>query len=74
MGITKTVDIEVTVDRLEISFGNGMVTVAGTAKGTLLGKTYTVNLPPSKVLQDWVAKLQAETTELVDKTGALWRA
>lgn len=74
MALTKSVEIEVTVDRLEVNFANGAVTIAGTSKGMLLGKSYTLTMPPSKTWTDFASALQTQVTDLVDKTGALWRA
>ena len=47
MALTKTVTVEITIDRVQINFASGAVTVDGTAKGSLLGKSYSVTLAPS---------------------------
>lgn len=73
MALLKTVEVEVTVDSMSVNFADGSVSVAGTAKGTLLGKSYSVNLPP-EVSVEWAKQLQDHAITLMDKTGALWRA
>lgn len=74
MALTKTVTVEITVDRCAINFATGAVTVEGTSKGSILGKGYAVTLPASVDLNDWIAKVQQQLTRRIDESGALWTA
>lgn len=74
MALTKTVSVEITVDKLQINFASGAVTVGGTVKGSLIGKSYETTLAPSQDLTDWAAKVQQQVTKRMDESGALWTA
>ena len=74
MALTKTVTVEITLDRVHINFASGAVTVDGTAKGSLLGKSYSVTLAPSDDLTTWTTQVQKQLTRRMDESGALWSA
>ena len=74
MALTKTVTVEITVDRVQINFASGAVTVDGTAKGNVLGKAYSITIPPSEDLTAWTAQVQKQLTKRMDESGALWSA